>query len=450
MSIRTLARPLSVAFALSMWPPLLAIESAHAQEIPKLPAELVQSAQQAAQKIAGGKKLGGVVTFLGNTGGYQGNMLRAVMKPFEDATGATVDYTASPDLQAILQTRVQAGNPPDIVNATRAAEATRYAAQGNAVDVGAIIGVDRLREMYDANLLKNVEHNGKIYGLWSTIDNFMIWHNANTYDGPKQPKSWAELMTWVQKEADAGKTPWCMADERGPASGATSTSWMLAYFLKKNGAEKMQALASGALSWTSPEVRDAYTAFGNIASNQKMVAGGSAAVLSTSVTRWGAGLFTSPQRCSILMGPIWAGSALLNVYPNIKPITDLNFFAIPPVDPISTNQEIFAGNVLIAFSTRPEVAAFLQYWSSVEAQSLLASVGFWNVANQKVPLTAYGNPLLRQAAEVFMNRDHQLIGTPAQLASPAVNEALWKGMVQFIRNPSSLDQVLASIQAASK
>src|SRR6202140_2076338 len=50
------------------------------------------------------------------TGAEQASFM-AVMKPFTDQTGITINYEASRDQDALLTTRVAAGNPPDLAAA---------------------------------------------------------------------------------------------------------------------------------------------------------------------------------------------------------------------------------------------------------------------------------------------------------------------------------------------
>src|SRR5260221_657580 len=50
------------------------------------------------------------------TGAEQASFM-AVMKPFTDSTGITISYEASRDQDALLTTRVAAGNPPDLAAA---------------------------------------------------------------------------------------------------------------------------------------------------------------------------------------------------------------------------------------------------------------------------------------------------------------------------------------------
>ena len=62
------------------------------------------------------KKLGGSIEYIGPNGGAEGAILQSVYKAFTDATGTDVKYTGSQDDNNIIQSRVQAGNPPDIAD----------------------------------------------------------------------------------------------------------------------------------------------------------------------------------------------------------------------------------------------------------------------------------------------------------------------------------------------
>src|SRR5438105_3937243 len=57
---------------------------------------------------------GGVVHVVGTWGGNEEDSFKAMVKPFTDRTGIKVSYEGSRDLNALLTTRVQAGNPPEL------------------------------------------------------------------------------------------------------------------------------------------------------------------------------------------------------------------------------------------------------------------------------------------------------------------------------------------------
>src|SRR3989304_5024295 len=59
------------------------------------------------------QQLGGTVTVLGVWGGNELESFLAMVKPFEDATGVKVQFEGTRDLNAVLTTRLQGGNPPE-------------------------------------------------------------------------------------------------------------------------------------------------------------------------------------------------------------------------------------------------------------------------------------------------------------------------------------------------
>jgi alpha-glucoside transport system substrate-binding protein len=418
-------------------------------QVVTFPPPMLEAASAAAKAIAGGKTIGGSVSVLGVDGGRELEMLKATWKPFEDATGIAVNYTGTTDFAAVLQTRVAAGDPPDIADSTNINNLVRYAKAGKLQDVGAMIGKDRLQGQFDPGLLDATMVDGKVYGVWDRIASFMVWYNVQTYDGPKGT-SWQEFDGWAKKKAASGKTPWCHADERGPASGAVGGNWIQAYFLKKYGPEKTKAWARGELKWTSPEVKDAFQAFGAMATDPKMVAGGPLTVLSTPAIKIGTGMFSKPPACDVMLWGIYAGGLTRLIYPEVKPIENLDFMAIPASTPEFAKHEIFGGTLHLAFKNTPQAAAFLAYLASPEAQALVAATGNWQVANQKVPVAAYTDATTRKAKETLLGADRTLVAIPTQVVDPPVIAAFWKGIVQYIKNPNSLDEVLASIEAAKQ
>ena len=80
------------------------------------PQEAVDAAKASALEAVGGKEIGGKVTMLGVLGGAELDAFNAVLAPFEEATGIDVQYEGTRDFAAILQTRVDGGNPPDMVS----------------------------------------------------------------------------------------------------------------------------------------------------------------------------------------------------------------------------------------------------------------------------------------------------------------------------------------------
>ena len=65
--------------------------------------------------VAQGAKNQGTINVLGVWGGQEADAFAAMTQVFTDRTGIKVQFEATRDLDAVLTTRVQAGNPPDVV-----------------------------------------------------------------------------------------------------------------------------------------------------------------------------------------------------------------------------------------------------------------------------------------------------------------------------------------------
>ena len=74
--------------------------------------------------------VGGSVTVMGVLGGDPLEAFLAAFAPFEEATGIEVEYEGTQDLLAVLQTRLDGGNPPDIVSNPSAGQMQDLAAAG--------------------------------------------------------------------------------------------------------------------------------------------------------------------------------------------------------------------------------------------------------------------------------------------------------------------------------
>src|ERR1700674_5237796 len=77
----------------------------------------------------------GSVHVLAVWSGTELDSFNAVLKPFQDSTGIKVVYESTRDLDTLLQTRVQAGNPPEIAAAPSPSTLTTLANSGKLVQL---------------------------------------------------------------------------------------------------------------------------------------------------------------------------------------------------------------------------------------------------------------------------------------------------------------------------
>jgi alpha-glucoside transport system substrate-binding protein len=400
---------------------------------------LVKSAANAALQAAGGKKIGGKLSLIGVNAGPEGAIIESTLKPFEDATGVKIDYTGSSDANTLIQTRLAAGDPPDVVNLPNAGSLPAYAKAGKLVPL-TFMDQNRLTADFAPALLKSTTVDGKLYGIWNEVDNFMIWYNPKLYKGPTAPADWAGLQKW----AATAKTPWCVGLASGAASGVSGAHFISNLLLYQSGPQKLNELAAGTLPFTSPAVASAFKLYGEIATSPKMVAGGSTAAVNTKTVDAGNGMFTTPPKCSLLGWGNYAGGLIAAANPKIKTGTDVDFFAWPPVDKTYAKSQLVSGHVMYAFKDTPQMRAFMKYYASSAAQSLLAASGEWVVANKQVGLGTYPNALMKKSAQAYLSADSVSLSPVSQLPAPVVM-AFYKGVVSYVQHPAALNSILAGI-----
>jgi alpha-glucoside transport system substrate-binding protein len=412
----------------------------------KLDPALVAKARDKAASIVDGQKIGGSLEIINENGGREGAILQAAFAPFTEATGVTIKFTGTSDFNSIISSRLKAGNPPDIGTQNIGA-IEQYLRSTKLLNLSDAVGDETLQKNFSPGTLDSLSVGGKVYGMYQGFNNYMLWYNPQNYDGPKEG-TWADVQAWTEKSAASGKTPWCIAEESGPATGAVGTQWIEELFVKKFGPEKSKDWGTGKLPWTSPEVKSAFEMFGAIAAKDAHVNGGVAGSLSESTSKGSSGLVAEPAKCSAVLWGTWTASLIAASSKGVEPGKNLDFVRVPASDPKYANTEAFRANPLFAFNDTPATRAFMKYIASAEEQTLLASADNWVVSNTNVPATTHSSPLLQKVAKTFFGSDISVAVGPGSLAPAGVKTAFWQGVVTYLKDPSSLDTVLARIQQA--
>ena len=411
------------------------------------PADLVDAAAERAAEIADGQDLDGTtVTMIATWGGTERERFLATLEPFEEATGITIDFTGTEDRDAVIQTNIEAGTPIDVA-AVKPGTLADYVGSGDVYDLNELVGEDVMTSSFSDGFLESTSFDGGNYGLWEMVDNYMLWFNPNTYDGPTgEDVTWDELADWTTETAASGTAPWCM----GLSSGAT-TGWPAAYFaqhllIKQAGPEFVDALAAGEASWDSPEVRAAYELLSQIVSSDETVFGGPSGVLSTEPGSAHAGMYTDPANCLIEHWGTWTASMVLSSDTSLEPVEDIDFLPLPTVTDEYADVDGYSGTILSAFSDRPEVAALMAYLASAEHADLIAATGNWIPANSGVDASVYPNEVLANVSTEIVGAD-TLVLFPLDAVSAEMYAQFNKTAAEYVQDPSTLDANLAEMDA---
>lgn len=409
----------------------------------------LRTPQEAALEAAGGQRIGGTVSVLAVWGGSEQDSFEAMVAPFTEATGIEMQYTGTRDLNAVLTTRVQAGNPPDLAGLPGPGQMAEYAAAGNLIDLTTVLDMNRFRSEYAQTWIDLGSASGILAGIFMKASvKGLIWYDpkvwtANNY---QFPETWDEMLALSKQIMDEGKTPWSVAVESGAASGWPGTDWLEDIVLRQSGIDVYEQWYKGQIKWTSPEIKQAWETWGEIVATPGMVYGGPSTILATNFGNVGDPLFTDPPNAYMCHQASFITDFFVQNNPGVKPVVDFDFFPFPKFnasDPAATEM---AGDLFGMFNDTPQARALIKYLTTPEAQAIWVERGGAISANNRVPLELYPDELSKKAAERLTSVEIAAFDASDQMPE-AMNSAFWSAILDYIQSPNTLDSILQNLDS---
>ena len=383
-----------------------------------------------------GAAAGDEISMLYQWSGTEEENLNKILAPFVEACGVVINAESSRD-QALLDTRVQAGTPPDITfwNVT---QLTQYEDKlVSMTDLGA--NADNYADYWKT--IGTV--NGKWLGLPVKADpKTLIWYSpANfTAAGYTIPTTWEELNTLVEKMVADGKVPWSMGMESGDATGWTGTDFIQDILLVTQGPDYVMGIIDGSVPYNDAGVKAAYEIYGTWAKDEKYTVGGAAGTVSVGFNDAINKVFSNPPEAMMVKQSGFAGGTISSTYPDLKYGTDYDFFGVPGAQGLQGGSDW-----LMAFSDKPAVKALVAYLSSAKGGEMWASVGF-DLTPNLAGTDSYTDPALLNKGQILAN---------ATGFTPDIGDSIpggfgsveFKGVTDYV-NGGDLDTILDTIAAA--
>ncbi|MBN1261152.1 MAG: carbohydrate ABC transporter substrate-binding protein [Anaerolineae bacterium] len=394
---------------------------------------------------------GETVSVIATWGGDEQESFMAMIAPWEERTGATVEYEGTRDLNAVLNTRVEGGNPPDVAGLPGPAVLQQFAADGHLVDLNTFLDQATLEEQYDDSWLELASFEGGLYGLFTKVAvKSLIWYNPKAFDaaGYAIPESWDELLALSDQIVADGGTPWCIGLESGAASGWPGTDWIEDIVLRTAGAETYDQWRRHEIPWTDDAVRNAWETWGTIVTNEDYLDGGTTGVLATNFGESPYPMFQDPPGCYMHRQATFIEGFITDQFPDLVAQEDYDYFGFPEIDPEYGTPVLSAGDLFGMFNDTPSARSLVEWLASAEAQQIWAERGGFISPNKNVSSDVYPNPLIGQAAGLLTSADVVRFDA-SDLMPAAVNDAFSGGILNYVENPENLDQILQNIETAA-
>ncbi len=383
-----------------------------------------------------GAKSGDTVSMLYQWSGTEEANLNKILKPLADACGIVLKPESTRD-QALLDTRVKAGTPPDIAF-WNIAQLVQYQDKLVAMDQ---LGGDKTN--YADSFISAGTVNGKWLGLPVKSDiKTIIWYDPAVFQakGYTVPKTWDDLNTLVEKMVADGNVPWSMGFESGGATGWTGADFLEDILLVQQGPQYIQDIISGKVAYNDAGVKKAYQTYGKWATDPKYTVGGAKGTLSTAFMDAIYKPFMDPPQAMMVRQSGFAGGAIAAKFPDLKYGTDYDFFGVPDAQGMQVGWDW-----MMAFNNTPAVQALVTYLSSATGGVNWASVGF-DLSPNKAGAGHYPDPLLNKKGDLLLNAK-AVVPSIGDTIPGGFGTAQWTAIVDFV-NGKDLDTELANVAKA--
>ncbi len=174
--------------------------------------------------------------------------------PDTEFINASVAGGAGVNAKAVLQSRLDANEPPDSFQAHAGMELDGYVRGGQLEDLTSLYASEGWDEIFPSDLIKAITVDGKIYSVPVNIHraNVLWWNPATATKAgiTKAPVTLNEFFADLEKFKKMGIPGLALAG-KGDWAIAHLLDWML---LATMGADKFEGLFNGSTSWTGPEV----------------------------------------------------------------------------------------------------------------------------------------------------------------------------------------------------
>ena len=404
----------------------------------------------AASAACGGNGLA-TVNVLGVWGGDELASFQAVVEPWEQRTGFAMGFSGTRDLNAILTTRLEADNPPDIAILPNPGRMQTLARDGKLIALDDVLDMDQVRGAYSQAWVDLGTVDGSFYAIFFKAANKgTIWYNPKTFaaKGWQVPTTWDELIALSEQIKASGLAPWSVAIESGGASGWPGTDWIGEILLHESGPEVYDQWVAHDIPWTDARIKSAFEKFGQIALTPGYVPGGAQAVLATGFIDGSYLPYQDPPKAAMYYLGSFTQGFISDQFPELAAGDDYSFFPFPSINPQYAGAVTGGADVVVMLRDTEAARSLMQHLATAQAQQIWVERGGFTAVNSQVSLGAYPDSLAAKAAEQLAKASIYRFDADDTMPSE-VQAAFWKGVLDFLQNPGNLDSILAQVEAVA-
>jgi alpha-glucoside transport system substrate-binding protein len=366
------------------------------------------------------------------------------MVPFEEATGIEVEYEGSGDFEALITVRTGGGDPPDIAAFPQPGLMQDVVSRVDHIDLNDWFKMSYLKGQYNQSWLDLASFKGEMVGVWYRANlKSLVWYAKPVFDkeGYEIPETWDEMLALSDQMVKDGYKPWSIGIESSGATGWVATDWIEDIMLRTASPEKYDQWVAGELPFNSPEVKRAIKIMSEIWFNVDYVLGGRNSILSVPFGDAATPLTQDPPRALMHR----QANFIAGFFPDGTKIgEDVDYFYLPPIDEEQGKPVLGAGDILTAFTDKPETKAVMKYLTQGLSTKAWIEAGGFVSPHKDTPLNWYPTDVEKGYAEIIQNADTFRFDASDLMPGQVGAGSFWKGMVDYVSG-DDLETVLKRI-----
>lgn len=385
-------------------------------------------------------------------GGSQNEAFIKDINAWSATSGVKVELIQSNSFEQLIQTKVAAGDLPDIAIFPQPGILKGLVEKGKVAELSTQVDVAAVEADILPGFLAAATVDGKVYGAPMSMNvKSLYWYDKANFAkaGLTVPKTQAELEALIEKVKGMGKTPVCYGMESGSATGWPGTDWIEDYMLQTTTPENYDKWVNHEIKFDSPEVRAAFAVYDKIIMGEGNVYGTAKAAASNAFAKALNPMFDEDPKCYIgKQGNFITQSGFFpdDVFQNLD--ERVGVFVTPSVS--GQAPMLGGGDLAAAFTANDanvkKVMNFLVNDPTFGVE--LAKSGAALSPHKSFDASNYPNDITREvvklagAATVFRFDGSDLM--PGAVGS----KSFWTGMIDYTSGNKGLDDVLKAIDAS--
>lgn len=378
--------------------------------------------------------------------GEDGKIVNNMLAYFEEATGATVNYSGSDSFEQDIVISAQANSAPNIAVFPQPGLAADMASRGFLAPLGAETG-NWVKDNYaagqswvDLGTYADANGNDDLFGFFYKIDvKSLVWYVPEQFEeaGYEVPETMEDLKALTDQIVADGGTPWCIGLGSGAATGWPATDWVEDMMLRTQPPEVYDQWVTNEIPFDDPRIVAAIEEYGHFAKNDDYVAGGAAAVPNTDFRDSPSGLFELPPKCYMHH----QATFIPTFFPEGTEVgEDVDFFYFPAYGDKDLGKPVLgAGTLFAILDDTPVARAFVEFLKTPIAHEVWMAQGGFLTPHVGVNKAAYNNDTSRALGDILLNATTFRFDGSDLMPGEIGAGAFWTGMVDYTSGAEAAD-----------